>query len=137
MNSEHRESKHKTSKILISKDLLDHSTIHQNVGQEFVVTTVDKLKLCLRNHKEALASRFDWVTPLSVFLTLLTTFVAADFKDAFSLKKEDWRAIFLVGMIVSILWFARCIYRVIKFWKKADEENFIRSLKKNSEETTS
>jgi hypothetical protein len=123
----------KTSEIQLDQELLKNSTIHKNVGQEFVITTVDKVKLCLREHKEILTSRMEWLAPLGVFLALLTTLVAADFKDAFSLSKQDWRAIFIVGTIVSFLWLLRCIYRAVKFWNKADEENFIKALKSSED----
>lgn len=123
----------KASEIKLDQELINNSKVHKNVGQEFVVTTVDKVKLCLREHKEVLNSRLEWAAPLGVFLALLITLVAADFKDAFGLKKEDWRAVFIVGTIASAIWLIRCIYRVYKFWNKANEDNFIQALKNNSE----
>ena len=126
--------KDQVSEIKLDEELINNSTVHKNVGQEFVITTVDKVKLCLREHKEVLSSRMEWIAPLGLFLALFTTLVAADFRDAFELKKEDWRAVFIVGTIASVLWLIRCIYRVIIFHGCADEDHFIQTLKKESEE---
>jgi hypothetical protein len=126
----------KRSEIQLDQELLQSSIVHKNVGQEFVVTTVDKVKLCLREHKEVLVSQLEWVAPLGTVLALLATLVAADFKDVFGLKKEDWRAIFVVGEITSFIWLIRCLYRAYKFRNRTSEDNFIEALKKRSEDTT-
>ena len=122
----------KQTEIHLNDELLNNSIVHKNVGQEFVVITIDKVKLCLREHKEVLESRIEWVAPLGVFLALLASLVAADFKDFFGLKKGDWRSLFVVGTIASLIWLFRSFYRVCKFWNKADENSFIQSLKSNS-----
>ena len=48
--------------INISQQFTESVTVHMNVGQEVVVTTVDKMQLCLIHHREALLARHEWLT---------------------------------------------------------------------------
>jgi hypothetical protein len=89
--------------IDIAKTMTEHLTMHQNVKQELVVTTVDKLTLCLIEHEKTLQSRKEWMAPAGLLVSLVTTLVAADFHAALGIPTDSWRAIYIMGTVVSAL----------------------------------
>ena len=89
--------------IDLSGELSRRATIHMNVGQDMVVITEDKLRLRLIEHRDCLADKKEWLTPLSLFLALVTTLVAADFHD-FVLKAPVWTAVYSLGSLASFVW---------------------------------
>lgn len=78
-------------------------TIHKSLEQEVVVTTVDKVRLCLMANQDCLRARREWVTPLSLLLTVLAALFATDFKE-FVLAAAVWEAIFVLGAAASFVW---------------------------------
>lgn len=42
----------------------ESSQIHHNISQNYIVTTEDKLKLCLMDHQDTLKAKSDWKTPV-------------------------------------------------------------------------
>lgn len=74
---------------------------HTNVKQELVITTVDKLKLCLLEHKDHLYSRREWLGPAGILLALVATLVAADFTTTLGLDAPTWHALFLLSAIFA------------------------------------
>src|SRR6266550_8301890 len=94
--------------IDLTGELSRRSTIHMNVGQEMVITTVDKLRLCLIENRDSLADKREWVTPLGLFVTLSATLAATDFHD-FLLKAAVWNAIYIIGAAGCLLWLVRAI----------------------------
>lgn len=120
------------TELKLDKELIENSVIHKNVGQEIVITTSDKIRLCLREHQAALKARNDWITPLGVFLTLIASLVAADFKSVLGITADVWKAFFIMGVLISLIWLFRSIYWAIKLWKKGDIEIIIERLKTSS-----
>jgi hypothetical protein len=96
--------------IDLTGELSRRSTIHMNVGQEMVVTTVDKLRLCLIENRDSLADKKEWVTPLSLFVTFVATLAATDFHD-FLLKASVWNAIYVIGAGSSLIWLVRALFK--------------------------
>jgi hypothetical protein len=102
--------------IDLTSEMSKRVTIHMNLGQEMVITTVDKLRLCLMENRDCLADKKEWVTPLGVFLVLVTTIVAADFHD-FVLKAPVWSALYVLGSAASLVWLVRAGW---KAWRNRD-----------------
>jgi hypothetical protein len=96
--------------IDFKKEMAEKLTVHTNLGQEVVVTTVDKLRLCLIQNRDYLTIKREWLTPLGIFLTLLTTLVAADFRQ-FIFKADVWVAIYVIGALTSFVWFGSSAYK--------------------------
>jgi hypothetical protein len=111
-----------TYKIDVRKEVAERLTVHTNVTLEVVVTTVDKVRLCLMRNREHLAAKMAWAVPLGILLTLIATLVAADFRDVFGVKKESWWAVFFLAAVVALVWFAFSAGNAIKFiwrdWRK-------------------
>jgi hypothetical protein len=101
------------SNIEFEKEFSERLTVHRNLDQEVVVTTVDKVRICLMANRDHMATKREWVTPLSLFITLTTTLVAAEFKN-FLLDKALWQAIYLVCAVISAIW---CVSSASRSWR--------------------
>ncbi len=83
-------------RIELDKEFSDQLTVHKNIGQEIVVTTVDKVRICLMETRDCLTTKREWATPLALCLALLSTLVAADFRD-YLLPKAVWQAMYILA----------------------------------------
>lgn len=89
--------------IDVEQEFSRRLTVHKSLDQEVVVTTVDKVRLCLLKNQECLRAKREWVTPLSLLLTLLAALFATEFKD-FGLAAAVWEAAFVLGAGASFVW---------------------------------
>jgi len=94
----------------VQRELMKDLVVHQNVRQELVFTTVDKLKLCLMEHRHHLASRWEWVGPLGLLVSLVTTLVAATFQSV-GLEPATWKALYIFASLAAAAW---TVYQVIQ-----------------------
>jgi hypothetical protein len=85
-------------------DYVEQTRVHLNFDQNVVITTEDRLELCLRNHLECIGSKREWITPLSLFAAFLTTLLTSTFKDSLGLSAATWQALFVLLLIVSAIW---------------------------------
>lgn len=116
--------------LQIRRDLLERSVVHSNIRQEIVVTTVDKVELCLRDYQDALKARGDWITPLGILIALLAPLVTADFKTFLGIGAEIWLGFHVVGSAVSVVWLVYAICRAIKARGKDNPKHIIQELKR-------
>lgn len=87
---------------------------HTNVKQELVITTVDKLQLCLMEHRDHLASRREWLGPAGILLALVATLVAADFRPTLGLDAPTWHALFLLSALLTAGFMGVLVLRAIR-----------------------
>lgn len=122
-----------SSGLQLDKELMNSSVVHKNLGQEFIITTTDKLELYLRDHQESLKAKSDWKAPLALFLSFLATLVAADFnKNFLGISSQAWQAIFTGSCAFCFFWFAITAIRAVKEKDKGDIKKIIEKLKQNS-----
>lgn len=119
------------AKIDIEQELSDQLTIHKSLGQEVMVTTVDKVRLCLIQHLDCLRAKHEWLMPLSLLLTFLATLLSAEFTN-FVLKAPVWEAIFIIGFLVSVVWLGLAGLRAWKIRKLGGIDAIISQLKQAS-----
>ncbi len=100
----------------VQRALMKDLVVHQNVRQELVFTTVDKLKLCLIEHRQHLAARWEWVGPFSLLVSLVTTLVAATFQSM-GLSPDTWKALYIFAAIASFGWTGWSVIRGIAAWR--------------------
>jgi len=86
------------------------SRIHLNLGQEFVLTTDDKIRLCLNKHLSRVEKRNAWITPLGVLLTIIIVFPTTTFQP-FVCSAETWEAVFIVSGVICLGWLVRAIWQ--------------------------
>ena len=96
-------------RIDVEQEMSKTLVIHKSLGQEVIVTTVDKVRLCLMVNRDCLIAKREWVLPLGILVTLLTAFFAADFRD-FGVKAPVWEAIFILASLVCALWLAKSLF---------------------------
>lgn len=107
----------------LSQELLAIDKVHLNISQSLVITTEDKLLLCLQAHIEEVERSQDWIAPFTLLLSLLLAFITTDFKD-FVLPKETWNAVFLIILMSSLVWLVNAL-------KSASKKPRLDSLLKN------
>ena len=117
--------------IEIGRELSERLTIHKNVDQEILVTTVDKIKICLMEHRDCLVAKSEYVTPLSLFLTLVTTLAAASFRD-FVLPSAVWQAVYFICTGLAFYWLLRAVYHAWSNRKHGSINELVAALKAHS-----
>lgn len=126
--SDQTPSKTKMS-LELDEELLKRSIVHKNIGQEFIVTTTDKIKLSLLEHRDVLKAKIDWIAPTGILITLIATLVATNFTKFLGLSPEVWKALFIACAILDSVWLLYSIFRLKKFLHKGSVESFIEDLK--------
>lgn len=77
--------------------------VYTNTIKDIIVTDEDKLRLALIQHTRVVESKYGWITPLSIFLTVSATLATSTFKAALGLPAPTWQAIFVIADILSLL----------------------------------
>jgi hypothetical protein len=117
--------------IELGRELAEQLTIHKNIGQEIVVTTVDKVRICLMETRDSLAAKDDWAAPLALLVSLITTLIAADFKNA-GLQAATWQAIYVIGVVLSALWLIRTGRRSYQYRGTGSIDSIVGRLKSDT-----
>lgn len=117
--------------IEFEKEFSAKLTVHKNIGQEVIVTTVDKVKICLMENRECLTAQKEWITPLSLFIALVTTLAAAEFRK-FLFEAAVWQAIYVLGAVITLVWTVLKLRDAWKMRSKASIDTIVTSLKAQS-----
>jgi hypothetical protein len=124
--------------LRFDKSLLSGSTLHQNLTQEIILTTSDKMRLHLRSYESGLRASMSWTTPLSILISLLAALVVTtEFKETFGIGKEVWHAAFLLSSIGSFIWFLISSTRAVisKYRKQTEIEHIVKYMITQSKTT--
>jgi len=114
----------------------DEMIVHQNLRQDVIITTGDKLELLLIKNKECLKSKNEWIAPLGILIALITALATADFQDSLGLSGDIWHAIFIIVSGFSFFWLCKSVYIAWSNRKKGNLEMIIDDLKNNTKEET-
>lgn len=112
----------------ISNGLIKNIKVHTNLAQDVVVTTEDKIRICLINYLSKMEKKSTWVAPASILLTIVITLLTSQFNN-FYLNADTWTAIFTISAILSGLWLLRSLKNAFTSVKI---DNVIDELKKGS-----
>lgn len=102
---------------------------HENTAQEVIKITVDRARLVLFQHKDALEAKRAWVAPLGLVITIILVFITSNFKEFFGFKADTWAAVFLIGLALSFYWLVCAVCRAVR---SAGIEDVINKLKKSN-----
>lgn len=102
-----------------------------NTKTDFIEITEDKLENILNKFLRDFKNASGWLTPLSIFITILITNLTADFKEFLSVSKETWHAIFYLSLVLSFVWFVVKLISAIKNRKRIKIEYLISKIKNN------
>ena len=87
----------------------DSSKVYSNLGQEIILTTEDKMRLCLIEHLSRTERRNAWITPLGVLLTIVVVFPTTTFRDFMLIEAETWKAMFMIAGILCAIWLIKSL----------------------------
>lgn len=74
-----------------------------NPPENVIITTEDKVHLCLVDHLKYMERKKGWYTPLGILLPLIAALITANFKDI-GLNSSVWQAIFIISIALSGIW---------------------------------
>jgi hypothetical protein len=105
------------------------SDVCSNTQSDLIYITEDKLENILLKHINNLNKSNGWITPTTLFITILIVLITSDFKDTLGLEKYVWNALFIIGLIISIIWLIISIIKAGKSIKRATIEFLISEIK--------
>lgn len=110
--------------------LVDVSELHLNVSQEVIITTEDKIRLCLSEHLKRIEKRRAWLAPLGILIAIVLTLITSSFKEnVLNLTADTWHAIFIIAGLMCLVWLIRSVVEALKSVKI---EDVVGQLKKSS-----
>jgi hypothetical protein len=93
---------------------IDVKGVHQNVSQEMIIVTEDKVRLCLTNYLAKLEKRQAWLAPFGILVATVGALVTADFKmTRLGLDGPVWQAVFVMTAGLSLIWLVRCLSQLV------------------------
>ena len=108
------------------------NTIHWNLEQDTIITTEDKLSLCLYKNIDRLDVKRKWWTPSALLVTLVLALTTAEFKDQFAIPAATWQAFFLLLVVVTVLWTVVAIWKATRV--KVSVESIVSEIKQHPAE---
>lgn len=112
----------------IASQLVNVERVHINVSQEVIITTEDKVRLCLSEHLKRMEKKRGWIAPLGILMAIVLTLVTTTFKE-FGLSAATWQAIFIVGAVLSGVWL---VWSIREAQRSQKIEDIVAELKKDS-----
>ena len=102
-----------------------------NTKSDLIEITEDKLENILIKFLSDYRNSTGWLTPLGIFLSLLITFLTAEFKEFIGISKDIWCAIFYVTLVISFIWTIISSILALLNFKKTKIEHLITKIKNN------
>jgi len=103
-----------------------------NTKSDLIEITEDKLENILSRFILNLKKVQLWLTPLTLFVSILIVVLTADFnKDFLSIPKEIWSSIFYISLVLSFIWLIWSIINSIRLYKRTRLEYIINKIKNN------
>jgi len=100
-----------------------------NVKSDLIEITEDKLENILLKHLTQLEIRKSWITPLSLFITIILANLSAIFVDKFGIKGSVWESLFLLMAMFSAVWLIVSLIRIFKNWNESSLAHLIALIK--------
>jgi hypothetical protein len=113
-------------------NILSNPKMTYNIDQEIITITKDKLELCLLKNQKLIEKKHDWIAPLGLFLSLLTTLLVSDFNKDWIFTKTVWNAVFVITTAISFGWLLHAGAGAIKFRNRGSVEELIRNIRAES-----
>jgi hypothetical protein len=87
-----------------STGVVEVSLASTNTSQNVITITEDRLELGLRDYRAHLSRRRDWVTPVGIFLTVVSTLSTATFTEVWGIDASTIKVVFVSLAIISGFW---------------------------------
>lgn len=108
--------------------ILKNSKVQSSLGEIIIISTEDKIELCLMKHLSDLEQKNQWITPFGLLLTVILTFLTTDFKE-WIFPKEMWQAVFFIAAVIFLGWLLIAIRRA---WRIKTVKDILAEIKKSS-----
>lgn len=82
--------------------------VHVDIRQRLILTTEDRLARILERNLKYAEKRYEWMAPMGILLTILTTLVSSSFRD-FGLNSATWQACYVLAGLVCVVWLVRAL----------------------------
>ena len=109
------------------------SAFHDNIDQEIITVTCDRLKLRLLEHLGNVEGRRAWFAPLGVLLTTLAALLTASFTTFLGVDGAIWHAVFIMSMAGSAVWL---MVSLLRLPKRETVDDVVDSLRHSREQTS-
>jgi hypothetical protein len=116
---------------LDEEDFKGEVIVHKNLTQDVVLTTEDKLKLALIQHREVLISRSEWLGSATLALSFLSSLLLTNFKDIGPLTADTWRAVYLIFFLLAFARLLNVLYKMYINRNKASVDYVIKMIKQS------
>lgn len=107
--------------------------VRTNTKSDLIEITEDKLENILLKYLNRLGKSKGWLTPLSLFVTIIIVLLTAEFKSYFGLEKEVWKAIFVISLIGTFIWLLKSTLQAIRCTKNSSISFLIGEIKNHKE----
>jgi Flp pilus assembly protein TadB len=112
----------------IASRLMENANVNWNIAQEVIITTEDKVRICLLENLKRIERKSGWMAPLGILIAIFTTLTTTTFNNVL-LDSSTWRAIFLLVGGASLIWLIISVVQALCS-KKVDD--VVIELKKGS-----
>lgn len=120
MESNDLDTRHSANFITDNRFVSNYTS---NIKSDLIEITEDKLENILIKFLQNINTNQSWITPLSLFITIILVIITATFTEKFGIEKNTWEAIFYLSAFLTFLW---TIYSGIKSYK--NRNNTIQSI---------
>lgn len=120
--------------INISSEVSKNLTTHTNLNQHILLVNEDKIRLAMIEYDKQFEKNHDWLSPLSIVITILIAIFTSDFKTTLFIKAPVLEAI---AYISCILFLIKTVKNGINAYKsrhnRITHDQMIERLRENSE----
>jgi uncharacterized membrane protein YqjE len=107
--------------------------VRTNTKSDLIEITEDKLENILLKYLGKLNKVKGWLTPFSLFVTILIVLLTAEFKIFLGISKEIWNAFFILALLITFIWTLKSAYDAIKCSKNSTIDFLISEIKNHKE----
>ena len=119
----------KKGAVIELEELTGDFKIHKNLTQDVILTTQDKLRLALIEHRDLLSSKREWISAGSLALSLLSTILLTTFQDKLGLSADTWRALYGLFFSLAMVWLVNSLVNLVKNRKRREIDYLIKEIK--------
>lgn len=120
--------------INIGSEVNKRLTTHTNLNQHILVVSEDKVRLAMIKYDKQYENNHDWISPLSIAITILIAIFTADFKPTLFIDAKVLEAAaYLLCIVFAFKTIKNGYYAYKDRNNRITHDQMIESLRENSE----
>jgi hypothetical protein len=120
--------------------LRSRMTVHENLDQELLMITSDRLELIVNDFaqrvKESMDARYLWYGPAGIFATILVALVTTTCTNALGISSATWKGVFMTCAIVSLCATVYHAAKAYRYRQEPDAKELIDAVKRTGQSST-